>query len=178
MGIPSRPSRNLTAKGGIAIKKGGHAQEALAGGGQDVAIDDALAWHDIQDAAVVGDEGAARRRALLQLLASHAEVEAVGTLAPVFGGTEPALAVLRLGAIKVDLGWRGRIEALQREGLVDQGLLSFHRRLFFSAASSSSSSSPRRSRRLSNRALRPSIHFVTWSMAPKPKRPCRGRPSL
>src|SRR5882757_10034730 len=163
---------------GQELHRGERDREALAGGGQDVAIDDALAWHDIQDAAVVGDEGAARRRALLQLLASHAEVEAVETLAPVFGGTEPALAVLRFGEITVDLGWRGRIAALQREGVVDQGMLSFHRRLFFSAASSSSSSSPRRSRRLSNRALRPSIHFVTWSMAPKRRRQCRVRPCL
>src|SRR5258708_15986536 len=122
--------------------------------------------------------GAARRRALLQLLASHAEVEAVGTLAPVFGGTEPVLWVLRLGEITVDLGWRGRIAALQREGVVDQGMLSFHRRLFFSAASSSSSSSPRRSRRLSNRALRPSIHFLTSSMAPQPTRQSPSHPSF
>src|ERR1700686_3654329 len=128
--------------------------------------------------ALVGHEGAARRRALLQFLASHAEVEAVGTLAPVFGGTEPALAVLRLREITVDLSWGGRIAALQREGVVDQGMLSFHRRLLFSAASSSSSSSPRRSRRLSNRALGPAIHFVTWSMAPGRRRQCRVRPCL
>src|ERR1700721_2245982 len=96
------------------------------------------------------DEGAARRRALFQLLASHAEVEAVGTLAPVFGGTEPALAVLRLGEIAVDLGWGGRIATLQREGIVDQGLFCFHRRLRFSTASSSARKSPRRSTRLAN----------------------------
>jgi hypothetical protein len=77
---------------------------------------------------------AVKVRAVLQLLTSYAEVEAVGTLAPVFGGTEPTLAVLRLGEIPVDLGWRGRIAALQREGVVDQGMLGFHRRLLFSAA--------------------------------------------
>src|ERR1700674_2070108 len=151
---------------GQELHRGERYREALAGRGQDVTVDDALAWHDIQNAAVVGDEGAARRRALFQLLASHAEVEAVGTLAPVFGGTEPALAVLRLGEIAVDLGWGGRIATLQREGIVDQGLFCFHRRLRFSTASSSASKSPRRSRRLANSALRPSIHVDIWSIAP------------
>jgi hypothetical protein len=104
------------------LYRGQRDRETHTGGRQNVTIDDALAWSDIQEAALVGHEGAARRRALLQFLASHAEVEAVGTLAPVFGGTEPALAVLRLREITVDLSWDGRIAALQREGVVDQGL--------------------------------------------------------